>query len=123
MATPINEKLAKNVAAGALEASKAKNAALKQQLISAQEEVEALEAKVEELEATIVELRNPAPVIAKPIVPDGPTKFRVTKGGLINLNGSMTVIATGQTVTLGVYGAHGLQQMRASKLGLEPLED
>lgn len=123
MATPINEKLAKNVAASALETAKAKNAALRQQLIAAQESMEELEAKVTRLEAKVAELKNPKPVVAKPIVPDGPTKFRVTNGGLINLNGAMTVIAAGQIVTLAGYGATGLRQMRAAKFILVPIED
>ena len=119
----ITDKLAKNVTADALATSKARNAALKERLSAANEEIDALEARIAELTAENEKLRNPTYDPPKPIVPEGPTTFRVTKGGLVNLNGSMTVIRQGQIVTLATHGADGLQHLRNAKIALEPVED
>jgi len=74
-----------------------------------------------------VEEQAPAPdpvVAAAPVAAPAPVstgKYRVTKGGLVGMNGSLTTISVGAEIDESGYGKAGIDRLREAGIQLEPI--
>lgn len=68
------------------------------------------------------QLRAVAPATPVPVAPNGPSSYRVVKGGTFVQNGMVARVEAGHVVKTGSYGRDGIERMQKRGIVLEPLD-